>query len=172
MLKKKIWANFQRIIVLFAQKLSLSPQKYGFGIRDQKSEIRKNPFRIPDPGVKKAQDPGSGSATRHATDLFSNVYLPGLLGQHELWPGDVGIGARGRNPPELHRLIARAAGQQAIVERREGKVSHGVRMTVDPGNGGLVGAAAGRQRQHSEAGAQGVPVEGHVRGTGRDVVAA
>jgi hypothetical protein len=33
-LKKKMWANFQRIIELFTQKLSLSSQKYGFGIRD------------------------------------------------------------------------------------------------------------------------------------------
>ncbi len=34
MLKKKIWANFQRIIELFTHKLSLSSQKYGFEIRD------------------------------------------------------------------------------------------------------------------------------------------
>jgi hypothetical protein len=39
--------------------LSLSSQKYGFGIRDPE----KNSFRIPDPGVKKAPDPRSGSAT-------------------------------------------------------------------------------------------------------------
>ena len=78
--------------------------------------------------------------TGHATVFY--VYLPRLLGQHEFWPGDVGIEARGRNPPELHRLITRAAGQQAIVERREGKVRHGVRMTVDPGDGGLVAGLA------------------------------
>ncbi len=54
-LKKKIWANFQRIIELFTQKIVLSSQKYGFGIRDPE----KNLFRIPDPGVKKAPDPGS-----------------------------------------------------------------------------------------------------------------
>jgi hypothetical protein len=34
MLKRKIWANFQRIIEPFTQNLSLSSQKYGFGIRD------------------------------------------------------------------------------------------------------------------------------------------
>ncbi len=51
-LKKKIWENFQRILELFTQKLSQSSQKYG---------IRKKP--IADPGVKKAPDPGSGSAT-------------------------------------------------------------------------------------------------------------
>jgi hypothetical protein len=33
----------------------------GSGIRDPGSGI--NPFRIPDPGVKEAPDPGSGSAT-------------------------------------------------------------------------------------------------------------
>jgi hypothetical protein len=35
MLKKKIWAIFKELgIELFTQKLSLSSQKYGFGIRD------------------------------------------------------------------------------------------------------------------------------------------
>ncbi len=75
MLKKKIWANFQRNIELLPKRLSLSSQKHGFGIRDLGSGIRdpwsvKNPFRIPDPGVKKAPNPGSripdlgsGSAT-------------------------------------------------------------------------------------------------------------
>ncbi len=62
-LKKKIWANFQRIIELFSQKLSLRSQKYGFWTRDPRSGIWKNLFRSPDPGVKKAPDPGSGSAT-------------------------------------------------------------------------------------------------------------
>ncbi len=38
MLKKKIWANFQRTLEIFTQKLSLSSQKYGFRIRG--SEIR------------------------------------------------------------------------------------------------------------------------------------
>jgi hypothetical protein len=41
--------------------LSLSSQKYGFGIQDPGSG--KNLFQIPDPGVKKAPDPGSRSAT-------------------------------------------------------------------------------------------------------------
>jgi hypothetical protein len=46
------------------KKLSLSSQKYGFGIRDPGSEIRDpektySGIRIPDPGVKKAPDPGS-----------------------------------------------------------------------------------------------------------------
>jgi hypothetical protein len=63
MLKKKMWPNFPRIMEVFTQKLSPSPQKYGFGIRDPRSGIPKKP--IPDPGVKKAPDPGSGSATLH-----------------------------------------------------------------------------------------------------------
>ncbi len=37
--------------------MSLSSQKYGFGIRDP----AKNLFRIPDPGVKNAPDPGSAT---------------------------------------------------------------------------------------------------------------
>jgi hypothetical protein len=67
-LKKKIWANFQRIIELFTKKIVKKLLKIwswdpGSGIRDPGSGIRKKP--IPDPGswVKKAPDPGSGSAT-------------------------------------------------------------------------------------------------------------
>ncbi len=68
MLNKKIWANFQRItgIELFTQKIVTRLSKIcvwdpGSGIRDPGSG--KNLFRIPDPGVKRAPDPGSGSAT-------------------------------------------------------------------------------------------------------------
>ncbi len=57
MLKKKIWANFQRIVEIFTQKIVTKLSK----IWDPRSGIRKKP--IPDPGVKKAPDPGSGSAT-------------------------------------------------------------------------------------------------------------
>jgi hypothetical protein len=58
-LKKKIWANFQRIIELFTQKIANKLSK--LWIWDPGSEIGKKP--IPDLGVKKAPDPGSGSAT-------------------------------------------------------------------------------------------------------------
>jgi hypothetical protein len=67
-LKKKIWANFQRIIELFTKKIVKKLLKIwswdpGSEIRDPGSG--KNLFRIPDPGVKKhpIPDPGSGSAT-------------------------------------------------------------------------------------------------------------
>jgi hypothetical protein len=39
--------------------VSIRTQKYAFGIRDPRSGIPKKP--IPDPGVKKAPDPGSGT---------------------------------------------------------------------------------------------------------------
>ncbi len=56
MLKKKIWANFQRIIELFIQKSVTKLSK--IWVWDPGSEIRdpgsgKNLFRILDPGVKK-----------------------------------------------------------------------------------------------------------------------
>ncbi len=61
-LKKKIWSNFHRIIELFTQKIVTKLSKVW--VWDPGSEIRdpgsgKNLFRIPDPGVKKAPDPGS-----------------------------------------------------------------------------------------------------------------
>ncbi len=54
-LKKKIWANSQRIIELFAQKfvIQLSKVKYGFGIRDPRSGIRDPRSGIRDPGSGK-----------------------------------------------------------------------------------------------------------------------
>ncbi len=47
----------------------------GSGTRDPRSG--KNPFRIPDPGVKKAPDPGSGSATlkKSAEKLEKNILV-------------------------------------------------------------------------------------------------
>ncbi len=68
--EEKICVSFQRIIELFTQKFVIKLSKDGFGIRNPGSEIRdpeKTYFgsRIPDqgPAVKKAPDPGSGSAT-------------------------------------------------------------------------------------------------------------
>jgi hypothetical protein len=60
-LKKKISANFQRIIELFTQKIVTKLSK--IWIWDPGSEIRDPEKPIPDPGVKKSPDPGSGSAT-------------------------------------------------------------------------------------------------------------
>jgi hypothetical protein len=56
-IKKKIWANFQRIIELYTQKIVTKLSK--IWVWDPGSE--KNLFRIPDPGVKKAPDPGSAT---------------------------------------------------------------------------------------------------------------
>ncbi len=63
-LNKKIWANFQRIIELFTQKIVKKLFKIwswdpGSEIRDPGSRIRKKP--IPDPGSRgqKSTDPGS-----------------------------------------------------------------------------------------------------------------
>ncbi len=58
-LKKQIWANFQRIIELFTQNIVTKLSK--IWVWDLGSGIRKKP--IPDPGVKKTPDPGSGSVS-------------------------------------------------------------------------------------------------------------
>jgi hypothetical protein len=54
--------NFQRIIELFAQKIV---KNMGLGIWDPEKTYSGS--RIPDPGVKKAPDPGSGFATLTGT---------------------------------------------------------------------------------------------------------
>jgi hypothetical protein len=58
-LKKIIWANFQRMKELFTKKIVKKLLR--IWVWDPGSG--RNLFRIPDPGVKKAPDPGSGSAT-------------------------------------------------------------------------------------------------------------
>ncbi len=61
--RKKL-GQFSKNYRTFYQKngqKALKNMVLGFGIRDPGSG--KNLFRIPDPGVKKAPDPGSGSAT-------------------------------------------------------------------------------------------------------------
>jgi hypothetical protein len=66
--RKKIWANFQRIVELFTQK-------YGFGIRDPRSGIRKKP--IPDPGSRGQKDTGSRIRIRN-TDIYTWVLVSNL----------------------------------------------------------------------------------------------
>jgi hypothetical protein len=57
MLKKKSRPNFPRIIEVFTQKCVTKPSK--IWVWDPGSG--KNLFRFPDPGVKKAPDPGSAT---------------------------------------------------------------------------------------------------------------
>jgi hypothetical protein len=84
-LKEKIWANFQRIIELFTKKIAKKLLK--IWLWDPRSGIRKKPIPDPgsqilDPGVKKAPDPGSGSATLetrsfcHCVNDYSGVADP------------------------------------------------------------------------------------------------
>jgi hypothetical protein len=65
MLKKKIWANFQRITELFTQKIVTKLLKIWVRIRDEGSEIGDQKKPIPDPGSRgqKGTGAGSGSAT-------------------------------------------------------------------------------------------------------------
>jgi hypothetical protein len=82
MLKKKFWANFQRIIELFTQKIVTKLSK--IWVWDPGSGIRKKTYsasRIQ--GLKKAPDLGSGPATlitiSHPlfSELSTNVLLSG-----------------------------------------------------------------------------------------------
>jgi hypothetical protein len=71
MLKKKIWANFQRIVEVFTQKIFYMLSN--IWVWDPGSEIRDpektySGSRIPDPGVKKALDPGSRIRIRNTVN--------------------------------------------------------------------------------------------------------
>ncbi len=65
MLKKRIWANFQRIIEVFTQKTFTK-----LSVWDPRSWIRKKP--IPDPGSRSRgqKGTGSGSATLGCSALY------------------------------------------------------------------------------------------------------
>jgi hypothetical protein len=67
MLNKKFSANFQRIIELFTQKIVTKLSKIWFW--DPGSQIR-------DPGVKKALDPGSGSASATLVVRIGSTHPP------------------------------------------------------------------------------------------------
>jgi hypothetical protein len=73
MLKKKIWANFQRIMEVFTQKLTPSSQKYGYGIRDTGSEIRDPEKPIPDPGSRGQKGTGSRIRMRNTVQDTGTV---------------------------------------------------------------------------------------------------
>ncbi len=74
MLKKKIWANFQRIIELFTQKIVTKLSK--IWVWDPGSEIRKKP--ISDPGSRGPKGTGSRILDpQHCNFLFLLVKLKG-----------------------------------------------------------------------------------------------
>ncbi len=72
MLKKKIWANFQRITELLPKKLSLSSQKYWFGIRD----LGTGKKHIPDPGSRGQKGTESRIRIRNCASLSDCPKLP------------------------------------------------------------------------------------------------
>ncbi len=73
MLKKKIWANFQRILELFTQKIVTELSKIWVWIRDPRSGIRdlektySGSRRIRGSKRHRIPDPGSGSATLYCS---------------------------------------------------------------------------------------------------------
>jgi hypothetical protein len=77
-LKKKIWANFQRIIELFTKKIVKKLLKIWSW--DPRSGIRKKP--IPDPGSRGQKAPDPGSATLLATSAGAQADKKDLRSQH------------------------------------------------------------------------------------------
>jgi hypothetical protein len=81
LLKKNIWANFQRIIELFIQKIVTKLSNTWFW--DPGSEIRGRKKPIPDPGSRGQKGTGSRIRIRN-TDLDGAEELLGrLLTGHE-----------------------------------------------------------------------------------------
>ncbi len=80
MLKKKIWATFQRIVKVFPQKIfnmlsNIWVWDPGSGIRDPGSGIRKKP--IPDPGSRGQK--GTGSRIRNTVPLLCVFFMANKL---------------------------------------------------------------------------------------------
>ena len=97
---------------------------------------------------------------------------PPVLLQAELWRGEVGGEALPGDPPDLDGLVLGPGGQQAVIKWREGEIRDELGVSVNTGHSGLVRSPGGGERQHRQAGAQAVPVEGDEGGAGRDVVPA
>ncbi len=74
MLKKKIWASFHRIKEILTKQITLSSQKYGFGIRDQEKTYSGSRIQ----GSKRNRIPhhGSGSAT---LNCYVNVFSSSMF---------------------------------------------------------------------------------------------
>jgi hypothetical protein len=70
-LKKKIWANFQRIIELFTQKIVTKLSK--ILVWDRRSGIRKKP--IPDPGSRGQKSPDPDPDPPHCNNLYISHIL-------------------------------------------------------------------------------------------------
>jgi hypothetical protein len=71
---KQIWANFQRSIELFTQKIVIKLSKYGFGIRDPRSGIYGSKrHRLPDP------DPDP----QHCFRVSKVQYMPVAMPTHD-----------------------------------------------------------------------------------------
>jgi hypothetical protein len=90
----------------------------GSGIRDPGSGIRKTP--IPDPGVKNAPDPGSGSETRrvpvqHTELRYRTLQVKGPV----TVPGDVGsaILMVGAAVCQVHQRAPRCRNRRDLLKR-------------------------------------------------------
>jgi hypothetical protein len=68
MLEKKIWANFQRIIELFTQKIVTKPSK--IWVWDPGSEVRDPEKPFPDPGSRGQKSTGSRIRIRNIASIF------------------------------------------------------------------------------------------------------
>jgi hypothetical protein len=72
-IKKKTETIDKELKYFNPKKQLLRSQNMGVRIQDPGSEIRKKPF--PDPGIKKAPDPGSGILQRHKKKTIFNQTL-------------------------------------------------------------------------------------------------
>jgi hypothetical protein len=74
MLKKKIWANFQRIIKLFTQNIVTKLSK--IWVWDPGSEIRDPEKPIPDPGSRGQKSTGSRIRIRNTGSEYESSLVP------------------------------------------------------------------------------------------------
>jgi hypothetical protein len=115
------------------KKLSISSQKYEFGIWDPGSEIRDPEKPIPDPGSRgqkgtrfQIPDPGSGSTTL----LVKKVHFLVKLNVTKFWLEDVPVGSpmQLRDPSE--GLGRKAFAHTEAVQTDSTQVSAGLRTPL------------------------------------------
>ncbi len=107
MIEKKMWDNFQRIITFYPKNCQ-SSSKYGLGIRDPGDGTI--PFRIPDPGVKKAPDPGAVLSLTVDKVISITIFIsagtcPVTGGSRAAGSNSCSATAHGTQPPKVRFLL-------------------------------------------------------------------
>ncbi len=127
MLKKKFGPIFKELLNFLPKILSLSSQKYGFGIRNLRSRVRKKP--IPDPGSRGQKGTGSRIPDHNTVFIWYVWQDDGL--PHGALDGVPELRVRLRILPPCQHGNHGHGGLRALGEETGGSKNHRLNMELD-----------------------------------------